>query len=199
MNFLNKNYEEFYFKKDNPWNYNYKNEILYLKKNTSIDNFKGTLLDVGCGDGFFSNLLSEFKDENKKKKFIVTGSDLCIEAIKKCKNKYKNINFICENTLENKKKYDILFCRAPQFLDIDSNSKDFLYLISKLIKKTNKYLLFIRSVKPNKEEKYFKYNIVPGKCWNHKKEKIYKIFSNFGKCNVKYVNNMLIAELFINH
>ena len=95
-----------------------------------------TLLDVGCGDGVWSIVLSEY--------FNVTGIDnskVGIEnAIHFSKEHKQNINFICSDIQIIKEKYDVVFCRCPSFFGGYSPEhpifKKFLPIVLNLCKKT---------------------------------------------------------------
>ena len=179
----------------NIWNFDLQKEIDFLKKHTSIEKFEGSLLDVECGDGFFCKILDSFKKSDGTDRFIITGSDNCSQAIIKAQIFHPKHTFICENTLDNENKYDIVFCRAPGMLDVDSNSIEFYNNIKNLVSKTNKYLIFIRSV--GEEEKYENYHAIPGKGWNHNKDIIHNIFSNFGEVTTNKIGSILISEIII--
>lgn len=63
-------------------------------------------IDIGCGDGFQTNYISQFCK--------VDGLELSSEAVKLGKAKYPNVNFIYEDILnyETDKKYDFVFDRG---------------------------------------------------------------------------------------
>lgn len=69
---------------------------------------KGTVLDVGCGRGYFSNLIAESGD------FSVCGIDLSEAGIEHAKKNIdnKNCEFIYIDFLEysTKNKFDVVFC-----------------------------------------------------------------------------------------
>ena len=83
----------------------------FINKYIEIPIEKQTLLDVGCGDGVWSIVLSDY--------FEVTGIDnskVGIEnAIHFSEEHGKNINFIYNDIEIIKDKYDVVFCRFPDF------------------------------------------------------------------------------------
>ena len=93
--------------------------------------WEGTCLDIGSGDGFWTWILSEF--------YQTTGIEPCVEAVQlsnAIKGKLggpiaERTDFIIGDALEVEDKYDVIFCRAPSFLNYPINkpfSKDLLDL-----------------------------------------------------------------------
>ena len=83
-----------------------------------------TCLDVGSGDGFWSLILSHF--------YKVTGIDPVESAVylsnqykKQFKSPIKEVEFITGDALTHvpDKKYDVCFCRAPQFFNYPMTKK----------------------------------------------------------------------------
>jgi 16S rRNA G527 N7-methylase RsmG len=104
-----------------------RNELIEIVP--EITQHRGTCLDIGSGDGFWSWILAEW--------YNVTG----IEPVSSCvylSNKLKNV--LCKQTQYNTRfieadaltykpnfKYDVIFCRAPNFFNypmIDEYSDD---------------------------------------------------------------------------
>lgn len=89
------------------------------------------ILDVGAGDGTFSNFI-----KNKSKKYSIDALELSINAIKIGKQKYKSINFINQNLEQldlKTKKYDTVFAIevVEHLLDIDTCLKNIHKVLNK--------------------------------------------------------------------
>ena len=88
---------------------NPRQKIRFLNKLMSLDNnLRLDIIDVGCGMGFTSYELSKFyKNSN------VTGVDVSSDAIKYAKNRFENVEFICQGLEPTKPlldQYDLIFC-----------------------------------------------------------------------------------------
>ncbi|MDA7597468.1 class I SAM-dependent methyltransferase [bacterium] len=90
----------------------------WLEENTDLKEIadrcseKLTLLDIGCGDGEWSEVLSEW--------FDVTGVDLSSDGIAQAKKREKpSLQFRCDSfeNLGEDDQFDIIFARAPSFLN----------------------------------------------------------------------------------
>ena len=90
----------------------------WILNNLSLSNFRGgTCLDVGSGDGFWSWVLSEWCDTTGVDP--LNASVVLSEAVRKrmhpdIQNRTK---FLALDALEVKEQYDVVFCRAPSFLN----------------------------------------------------------------------------------
>ena len=90
---------------------------LQLINETSLADYRGTCLDIGSGDGFWSWLLSEW--------FHVTGIDpnaAGVELSNSIKQRLPleiqhRVDFVVGDALLFKGKYDVVFCRAPGFFN----------------------------------------------------------------------------------
>ena len=134
----------------NEWwdiNGNYKilHKINPLRLDFIINNFNKPLnnkkvLDIGCGGGLISELLS-------KKKANVTGIDEDIYNIKQAKNHAKisslKINYLNKSlnsfNKKNKQKYDLILCL--EVLEHVENVEESLEIISKLLKTNGTLIL----------------------------------------------------------
>ena len=143
-------------------NYYIKKKLKILDK--SIYNNCKTLLDVGCSDGYWSNLLSQY--------FIVYGEDNCENAIKQASNKYKNPTFFVKNSLNEKTKYDILFCKGPAFFNEPVDDK-FVDCLEKIIQRTNKVLIFTMYSKKPFNKRY-------NRSYYHDPETIKNLLKKYG-------------------
>ena len=148
-----------------------------------------TLLDVGCGDGFWSVLLApHFKD--------VKGSDISkggIEVANKRKEKLqlKNVRFEDMDTLEEKDSFDVIFARSPSFLNENPNSEKFKKGLKKLISLCNKRIIFVTSTSTPYGPR--------GNNYFHDPQVIKKIFSKYGKAECKMGGAYLIATIDVKH
>ncbi len=158
--------------------------------NNFINNYE-TLIDVACGDGIWSIVLSDF--------FHVTGVDNSYQAIINAnilKNKYsKNINFICDDIKNINGKYDIVFCRGPEFIGgyspDDNIFKNFIPKLIELCKK--KLYIIVYSKEP------FNYYANEKKTsYYHSPKVLTDIFSIYGKTYTTFKDNYIVLELDIN-
>ena len=151
---------------------------------------KKTLIDVGCGDGVWSIVLSNH--------FNVTGIDNSEQGIINAKNwakKFnKNINFICGDIKDIKEKYDVVFCRCPSFFGGYEPEhpifKKFLPIVLNLCKKTFYFIVYSRppfsTYANEKKTSYF-----------HDPDILKNLFENYGKVDLKYEKNYIILKLTI--
>tara|TARA_B110000037_G_scaffold200443_3_gene241045 strand:- start:1057 stop:1680 length:624 start_codon:yes stop_codon:yes gene_type:complete len=149
-----------------------------------------TILDIGCGNGFFEFSLSQYVKQ-------ITGIDISKYMIKDAiqNNKhfnYKNINFLCNNInfFTNFNKYNLILFSYSLHLIHEFN------ILKKIVNENIKYILIIE---PNKEfitdelnikNKKFnskKYNIKQNKI-KITKDYIKKIFNKYKKYKLLYKN-----------
>ena len=134
MSYSNKKYASIYdliYK-----NKNYQKEANFIIKQFKKEDKKAKkILDLGCGTGKYSFLLS-------KKGFEVTGVDISKAMIRIAKKKYKNkknINFIHKDLkkINLKKKFDIVVALFDvlSFQTSKNEIKIFFQIISKHLKK----------------------------------------------------------------
>ena len=187
-----KDYNDFYntYKKKNKFVYDLNWCKSFINKYIEIPKNKTSLLDVGCGDGVWSIVLSDY--------FEVTGIDNSEIGIKNAiyfskKNK-KNINFICDNIEIIKDKYDVVFCRCPEFFGgyapDDPVFQKFIPIVLNLCKNV---LYFIVYSKPP----FNKYANKEKTSYFHDPEILYQIFIKFGTVEVKYEKNYIILKLLL--
>lgn len=255
-----KTYTNVYF--DGGFGYNPEESRKWIIENTSLPKFRGTCLDVGSGDGFWSWILSEW--------YHVTGIDPLSGPIELSNSlRYilptemaNNTNFILGDALTHipEKKYDIIFLRAPSFwnfpprnnitedeledmLDFGLKNLEQVWLDdgysrtetdSKLTEYKKRFSsspigwgvkewieldreVSTYSIYANNFEKYLQHMIsicnkmiyfelssrekywgkFIGSTYNHDPKEIEKLFSKYGKCNVKFVDGYVIAELYM--
>jgi SAM-dependent methyltransferase len=106
-------YSEWY--KSGGYGYDPRQSRIWLINETSLADFRGTCLDIGSGDGFWSWLLSEW--------YHVTGIDPVaggVEVANVIKRRLpltiqRRVEFIVGDALDAQNQYDVVFCRAPSF------------------------------------------------------------------------------------
>lgn len=141
-----------------------------------------SLLDVGCGDGFWADILAE--------RFKVTGIDISPEGIEIARTKYPNIRFILGDflTYDFGKKFDILFMRSPSFLNFETYSDLFKTNLEKSLTVCRRALWYIKwSVPP--------YNRYLEGSYIHDPENVKEVFSWYGNTTVTVEGNYFYAKL----
>jgi 2-polyprenyl-3-methyl-5-hydroxy-6-metoxy-1,4-benzoquinol methylase len=189
------------------WDRFYKNAL--IKKESNFANFvykkmknkKGTLLDIGCGNGRDSFFFH-------KKGFKVTGIDISKKAIQKnSQNKIKNIYFkkfdIGKNKIRNK--YDMIYCRFILHA-IDEALENKLITLIKLSKKSGTLVFFEFRNNKDKIFKKFKkklhntvYEYEKGHFRRIISSKIFrKKFIDKTKCKIIYEKSGINLSIFKN-
>jgi SAM-dependent methyltransferase len=105
------------------YGYDPRESRLWLCDHTSLPDFRGTCLDVGSGDGFWSVLLSEW--------YHVYGVDPSpggIELANAIKKRLPSkiadrIDCFRGDALEVTERYDVVFCRAPSFFNYPAEGR----------------------------------------------------------------------------
>tara|TARA_Y100000741_G_C18263057_1_gene561306 strand:- start:11086 stop:14910 length:3825 start_codon:yes stop_codon:yes gene_type:complete len=136
-----------------------------------------TLVDIGCGHGVISEILSEYYD--------VTGEDISEPAIEIAKYSTKKVNYICKSSLDIYDKYDIVFAKGPSFLEgYDVKSEEFKKNLEHLIYRANNILIYITYTKsPFESTNKFK-------CYMNSPNEIKELFQNYGNILLsKYLHN----------
>jgi SAM-dependent methyltransferase len=152
---------------------------------------KQTILDVGCGDGVWSIVLSDY--------FEVTGIDnskVGIEnAVHFSKEHGKNIIFICDDIEIMKDKYDVVFCRCPDFFSgyapDDPVFQKFIPIVLNLCK--NVFYFIVYSKPP-----FNKYANEEKTSYFHDPEILKEIFKKYGSVSVIYEQNYIVLKLIFN-
>lgn len=101
--------------------YDPKRSRKWLYEHTAIPDFRGTCLDVGSADGFWSIILSEW--------YRVYGVEPAAGAVdvanairKRLSTKIAyRIEYFVGDALEVKDRYDVVFCRAPSFFNFPAD------------------------------------------------------------------------------
>ncbi len=111
----NDEYSRWY--KAGGYGYDPKESRRWVMRDTSIPDYRGTCLDIGSGDGFWTWILSEW--------FSVTGIDPVqggvdlAEAIRRRLPRpiQNRTRFVVGDALDVTERYDVVFCRAPSFFN----------------------------------------------------------------------------------
>jgi len=104
------------------------------------ENQRGRALDIGCGNGRFTEVMAEYFD-------IVDGIDIASTIIKKniSKNKYKNINYYNNDLEQFAQKvfltYDFIYVGGVLMYILDDRIEDSYQLLDKLLHGNGKLIL----------------------------------------------------------
>lgn len=199
-------YKKQFYKSNRKKNYflNQKKQIkwwnkIFLKRLDrfkEILNKKGSIIDIGCGPGFFIKTAKE----NGWKVSGIDPSSLAIEFAKK-KLKLKNVKILdYQDLAKEKKKYDVIYSNGV--IEHIADPKSFLDILSKILKKrgiiflsaANDFNIFqYMSVKTQKKPWW----IVPPEHINYfRVNDISKIFDK-KKFDLKYLNTTFPIEFFL--
>lgn len=103
------------------------------------NNFKGQILDYGCGVGLVIKQLIKYFNKDDVK---ITGFDIANELIVKAKEKNSDVEFINDDIELNKKVFDvIILANVLHHIKIDERV-NFLINISKLINERGNLFIF---------------------------------------------------------
>ena len=188
-----KNYFSNQMKQINWWNKIFERR---LEKFKTILNKKGSIIDIGCGPGFF------LKTANKNG-WKVSGIDPSSLAITyaKQKLKLKNVKTLdYEDLIYEKKKYDVVYTNGV--IEHLENPKKFLDVLFKILKK--KGLIFLSAANDFNIFQYMSLKksktpwwIVPPEHINYfRVNDINKIFDK-KKFKLKYLNTTFPIEMFL--
>lgn len=121
----------------------------WLIENTDLPEGRGRLLDAGCGDGEWSILLSEW--------YNVTGIDLSEKGVEVARKRAEEaglgddrVAFRAGSALDlGDETWDVIFCRAPSFLNLPSDDPVFLKNVKTLLRHCpGGKLVYIKYSKP---------------------------------------------------
>lgn len=191
---MNENLKEHYNKKYDDWGLADKKLVKALKDDKIVlsellkrCNFSKTqhVLELGCGVGYKSHILSEFLDN-------VTAVDLSEVAINKARQWWnKNINFICADFLifPLEQKFDIVYASSFSLLknEFKKSEYDILSRIFSLLKKGG-YFIFEWGRNSKYEEKYNGWGYIT-------LSDVKKVFPKFGIVEYIYANHRQLASL----
>lgn len=188
--------------------YKYSKAERDILNQTSLAGGSGTLIDVGCGGGIWSIVLSKWYHV-----YGVDNSKMAIEHAKKLYVKHKknnnikyDINFVCDDVFNIAgRKFDIAYCRSPEFFGaFPVESDEFINALEFLLSITNKKLvLSLASMEPfdryvsrysdQTSKEYFD----GATSYFHDPKKIEALFKKYGKTKVSYIPGRITAELEI--
>lgn len=178
------NYDVFY--SNGGFNYNKQWGENFIKTRTIIPKLPKnyTILDVGCGDGFWSNILSEYHS--------VIGIDVSKGGIEMAKLKYKDnakTSFERIGALDYKEKHDIVFCRACSLLSCPTDSEKFEKNSEYLISLAKEYFIYVEYSKPEL------YNSHDGRWYHKNPYEIQEKFRKYGETELSLTgdNYMVIT------
>jgi SAM-dependent methyltransferase len=125
-----------------------------------------TILDVGCGDGIWTNELSKYYKS-------ATGIDINSDGINIAKQRYPHINFELSCLYEYNQKHDTVFTRGCGLHENDILHPGFQRSIEKMVSLCDKEFIYMEYSKyPNLDPEYWSYK-------NPKEAELY--LSQFGK------------------
>lgn len=160
----------------------------WLEENTPLftsrfSNKKKTLLDVGCGDGFWSLLLRD--------QFDVTAEDTSLGGVLmgSSKDVEEKVSWICADSRQLEKKYDIIFARGPSFFNKPLDDAEFLEAFDIIWERAKETLFWtMYSTAP-----FCSYH--NGSLYHHDPIKLEEFLSQYGEASVAYKDNYIWAEL----
>jgi len=196
-----KDYEEFYSNGGFGYNKESSHKWIFNKIFSNPPPESETLLDVACGDGFWSFILAS--------RFKVTGIDVSQSGINIARQKAhtetsQSIKFTCGDALELDSSFDIVFCRGPSFLNLPPADPRFIGNITKMYSLCNKELIYIQyTQKPygrwDKSNLFDKdsdsktyYN---SKWYYHDPEELYKVFSQLGNAEIRDIDSYIVGKI----
>ena len=149
-----------------------------------------TLLDVGCGDGIWSIVLSD--------RFKVTGVDNSAEGIRNAnilREKRRSDATFVEDSIEIiDTKYDIVFCRCPEFFGGYSPDSEvfqrFLPIVLNLCRETFYFIVYSK-------EPFGRYYNEEKTSYFHDPEVIDSLLSEYGRTETVYEDNYIVSRLEI--
>jgi SAM-dependent methyltransferase len=156
------------------WGYKVTSQKNLLKKNTTLFEGSGTLLDVGCGDGFWSHILSEV--------YTVTAEDPCLGGLMmgSANDPNKLITWVHGDSTKLTSKHDVVFARCPSFLNRERDD-EFIKNLEHLLERTKSLFMFTASTRAP----FDTYADNRGNYY-HDPKGVEKLFSKYGKASVIY-------------
>jgi len=159
----------------------------FIVDHTSLGNGSGTLLDLACGDGFWSFILSEWYD--------VTGEDLSRGGIhvgrKRANEEKVPVSFKLTDSLSETGEFDIVFARGPSFWSNRSpEDSEFELGLEKVIPRACKKLVYITYT----QFPYSRFNET-GSSYYHDPDVLRECFGRYGDVSIDLVDNYVVCEL----
>lgn len=164
------NYDDFYekggFKYKEDWG------MQFIEQQTRIPIICQTqelsLLDLCCGDGFWSKVLNLYCKN-------ITGVDITEKGLEIARSKLPSGTFIFQSALEYNQKHDIVFCRAAGIFNCFVDTDKFKANLEHSIGLAKKYFYYIEYSKPEL------YNVFNGSWYHKDPNDVYKALQPYGK------------------
>lgn len=160
--------------------------VAIIQQFQKIDVDKPYILDLGCGKGWLSGVLSNIGP--------TTAIDLSDEAIAKARNLYPSVNFIAGDLFNipiEEEKYNIVI--SQEVIEHVSNQKAYINIAASYLKKGG----FLILTTPNKfvqnrrtEEEHEKWGLQPAENWLNSKE-LSKLLSE--RFEVFYLSSIILG------
>lgn len=153
--------------------------------NLDVEGKEMTLLDVCCGDGFWSEYLEKW--------YHVTGIDYNKVGVDIARGRCPNSKFIRDDIFKHKfdMKYDVLFCRGVSDLDVDAKGEKFKKTLDHLLNLCSERLVYIQSTNlPYNEYNGYTYNIHP--------DEVDEVFKSYGfGSSASMVQGYLVGNIYL--
>jgi SAM-dependent methyltransferase len=173
------NYDKFYL--SGGFGYDVKWGRDFLLRRTQLAKGSGTLLDVGCGDGFWSHLLSEWYD--------VTAEDPSLGGVMMgAARGNEKVTFYHRGHTDSSTVCDVIFCRAMSQLsrEIDDVFRDTLEC---LLSRTRRQFIYIAYTE-------LPFNLRhPTSQYLHNPEDIQRCFSLYGTAETSFEDNYFVSTI----
>lgn len=175
-------YDRFYINKG--FKYDRQKMTAMLKKHTNLfdESYRNyTLLDVGCGDGFWSHILAEH--------YIVRAEDPSMGGIMvgSCNDEENKVEWVCGKSDTMFTKHDVTFSRCPSFFN-RSRDETFQTAFDRIWERTNKVMvMIIASSAP--------FDRWTGTSYMHSPTKLEKFCSQYGKTNLRHESGYIWVEI----
>lgn len=181
-----KGYDDFYadggFKYKEDWGNKFISEIK-IPEIPNIENL--TLLDFGCGDGFWSKILYKYCKN-------ITGIDISKKGIEIAQQKLPACRFLVLSGLEYQGKHEIVFCRAASTLNHAITSETFTSNLKHTIGLASQYFYYIEYSRKDL------YNTYDGR-WHHKNPAdVKKILTQYGNVTDLSTPDYMVFQVKIN-
>jgi len=103
------------------------------------NDFKGSILDYGCGIGLVTKYLNKYFDRGRT---TITGYDVSKESVKKAGEELKDINFVSDLEKIRQGSFDVVIMANVMHHVRPEERHDFLKNISAILKKNGHILIF---------------------------------------------------------